>query len=37
VLRDLTLPVIFKLLVTDRSLAWIHRHHLDWEAKVPAS
>jgi 2-polyprenyl-6-methoxyphenol hydroxylase-like FAD-dependent oxidoreductase len=36
VLRDLALPVVFKLLVTEKSLAWIHDHHLDWEAGVRA-
>jgi len=32
VLRDLLLPVVFKFLVTDRSQAWIYRHHIDWDA-----
>jgi FAD-dependent urate hydroxylase len=32
VLRDLLLPAVFKFLVTDRSRAWIHDHHIDWEA-----
>jgi FAD-dependent urate hydroxylase len=32
VLRDLLLPVVFKLLVTDRSLAWMYDHHIDWDA-----
>jgi FAD-dependent urate hydroxylase len=32
VLRDLLLPVVFKLLVTDKSLAWMYDHHLDWDA-----
>jgi 2-polyprenyl-6-methoxyphenol hydroxylase-like FAD-dependent oxidoreductase len=36
VVRDLTLPLVFKLLVTERSMAWIYDHHLDWEAPVPA-
>lgn len=31
VARDLLLPVVFKLLVTDKSLAWIYGHHLDWD------
>jgi FAD-dependent urate hydroxylase len=34
VVRDLLLPVVFKLLVTDRSLAWIYDHHIDWDAGV---
>jgi 2-polyprenyl-6-methoxyphenol hydroxylase-like FAD-dependent oxidoreductase len=35
-LRDLALPLVFKLLVTDRSMAWIHNHHIDWDTPVPA-
>jgi FAD-dependent urate hydroxylase len=31
VLRDLLLPVVFKLLVTDKSLAWMYDHHIDWD------
>jgi FAD-dependent urate hydroxylase len=34
VLRDLALPVVFKLLVTDKSQAWIHDHHIDWETPI---
>jgi FAD-dependent urate hydroxylase len=34
VLRDLALPLVFKFLVTDRSTAWIYRHHIDWAAPV---
>jgi 2-polyprenyl-6-methoxyphenol hydroxylase-like FAD-dependent oxidoreductase len=34
ILRDLTLPVVFRFLVTDRSQAWIYDHHLDWETPV---
>ncbi len=34
VLRDLTLPLVFKLFVTDRSMAWIYDHHLDWDTPV---
>ena len=33
-LRDLALPVVFNLLVTDRSMAWIYDHHLDRDAPV---
>jgi 2-polyprenyl-6-methoxyphenol hydroxylase-like FAD-dependent oxidoreductase len=36
VLRDLALPLVFKLLVTERSMAWIHDHHIDWDAPVTA-
>jgi 2-polyprenyl-6-methoxyphenol hydroxylase-like FAD-dependent oxidoreductase len=34
VLRDLTLPLVFRFLVTDKSTAWIYRHHIDWDAPV---
>jgi 2-polyprenyl-6-methoxyphenol hydroxylase-like FAD-dependent oxidoreductase len=34
VVRDLTLPLVFRLFVTERSQAWIHGHHIDWEAPV---
>jgi hypothetical protein len=34
VTRDLLLPVVFKLLVTERSLAWMYRHHIDWDTPV---
>jgi 2-polyprenyl-6-methoxyphenol hydroxylase-like FAD-dependent oxidoreductase len=37
VVRDLALPLVFKLLVTDRSMAWIYRHHIDWDAPVTAA
>jgi FAD-dependent urate hydroxylase len=36
-LRDLALPLVFKLLVTDRSMAWIHDHHVDWDAPLVAT
>ncbi|HET8787791.1 MAG TPA: FAD-dependent monooxygenase [Actinomycetes bacterium] len=34
VLRDLSLPLVFKLLVTEQSMAWIYDHHIDWDAPV---
>jgi FAD-dependent urate hydroxylase len=34
VARDLLLPIVFKALVTDRSFAWMHRHHIDWDDPV---
>jgi FAD-dependent urate hydroxylase len=34
VLRDLALPLVFRFLVTDRSMAWIYDHHIDWAAPV---
>jgi FAD-dependent urate hydroxylase len=37
VVRDLALPLVFKLLVTERSMAWIYDHHLDWDARLVAT
>jgi 2-polyprenyl-6-methoxyphenol hydroxylase-like FAD-dependent oxidoreductase len=34
VVRDLMLPLVFRFLVTDRSMAWIYDHHVDWDAPV---
>ncbi|HET9543835.1 MAG TPA: FAD-dependent monooxygenase, partial [Acidimicrobiales bacterium] len=34
VVRDLALPLVFKLLVTERSMAWIYDHHIDWDTPV---
>jgi 2-polyprenyl-6-methoxyphenol hydroxylase-like FAD-dependent oxidoreductase len=34
VLRALLLPVVVKLLATDRSLAWMYDHHLDWDTPI---
>ncbi len=36
VLRDLALPLVFKLLVTEKSQAWIYDHHIDWDTPVGA-
>ena len=36
-LRDLALPLVFKLFVTDRSMAWIYDHHIDWDAPLVAT
>jgi 2-polyprenyl-6-methoxyphenol hydroxylase-like FAD-dependent oxidoreductase len=36
-LRDLALPLVFRFLVTDRSMAWIYNHHLDWDAPLVAT
>jgi FAD-dependent urate hydroxylase len=33
-LRDLLLPLVFRFLVTDKSLAWIYDHHLDWDTPI---
>jgi FAD-dependent urate hydroxylase len=34
VLRDLLLPLVFRFVVTERSMAWIYDHHVDWDAPV---
>jgi FAD-dependent urate hydroxylase len=34
VLRDLLLPLVFRFLVTDKSLAWIYNHHIDWDTPI---
>jgi 2-polyprenyl-6-methoxyphenol hydroxylase-like FAD-dependent oxidoreductase len=34
VVRDLLLPLVFKFLVTDKSLAWMYDHHIDWDAPI---
>jgi 2-polyprenyl-6-methoxyphenol hydroxylase-like FAD-dependent oxidoreductase len=36
VLRDLALPLVFRFLVTERSMAWIYDHHIDWDSPVAA-
>jgi FAD-dependent urate hydroxylase len=36
VLRDLLLPLVFRFVVTERSMAWIYDHHIDWDAPVTA-
>jgi 2-polyprenyl-6-methoxyphenol hydroxylase-like FAD-dependent oxidoreductase len=35
--RDAFLRVLFRYLVTERSLAWMYGHRIDWEAPVAAS
>jgi FAD-dependent urate hydroxylase len=38
VLRDLMLPVILKRVASsgEKSLAWVHDYHIDWDEKVAA-
>jgi 2-polyprenyl-6-methoxyphenol hydroxylase-like FAD-dependent oxidoreductase len=36
VLMGLILPLVFRFVVTDKSLAWIYRYHIDWDARVEA-
>ena len=34
VLRDLALPLVFRHLVTEKSLAWMYDYHIDWNSPV---
>lgn len=34
VLRDFMLPYVFRYAVTEKSLAWMYEHHVDWESRV---
>ena len=34
VLRDLVLPFVFRHLVTEKSMAWMYDHHIDWDSPV---
>jgi hypothetical protein len=31
VLRDLLMPLVFRHLITAKSVAWLYEHHVDWE------
>ena len=31
VIRDLMLPFVFRHVVTERSMAWIYEHHVEWD------
>jgi 2-polyprenyl-6-methoxyphenol hydroxylase-like FAD-dependent oxidoreductase len=34
ILRDLVLPFVFRHVVTEKSLAWMYEHHIDWESPI---
>ena len=34
VLRDSMLPFIFRYLVTEKSLAWMYDHHIEWDRRI---
>lgn len=34
IIRDLTLPLVFRYVVTEKSMAWLYDHHIDWTATV---
>jgi FAD-dependent urate hydroxylase len=36
VLQGMILPLVFRFLVTEKSMAWIYGHHIDWDAPVEA-
>jgi 2-polyprenyl-6-methoxyphenol hydroxylase-like FAD-dependent oxidoreductase len=35
-LRDRMLPLMFRYVITDQSLAWMHEHHIDWDGQIVA-
>jgi FAD-dependent urate hydroxylase len=38
VIRDVTMPFILRRFVTERSMAWMYEHHIDWHKRLaPAS
>lgn len=34
VLRDLLMPLVFRYLITAKSVAWLYEHHVDWQRPV---
>jgi FAD-dependent urate hydroxylase len=32
ILRDLALPFVFRHLVTEKKMAWMYEHHIEWTA-----
>jgi FAD-dependent urate hydroxylase len=34
-LRDLTMPIGLRFAASERSHAWLYRHHIDWEGPLP--
>jgi len=34
IVRDLMLPIVFRYLVTEKSLAWMYDHHIDWSSPI---
>jgi FAD-dependent urate hydroxylase len=36
-LAGILLPIVFKLFVTEKKLAWLYDHHIDWETPVTAN
>ena len=35
-LQGIILPLVFRFLVTEKSMAWIYGHHVDWGTPVEA-
>jgi len=33
-LRDLMLPFVFKYIFTEKSLAWMYDHHIEWDSRL---
>lgn len=36
-LANILLPVVFKLFVTDKKLAWLYDHHIEWDTPTAAN
>ena len=34
IVRDQMLPLVFRYLVTEKSLTWMYEHHIDWESRI---
>ena len=35
-LQGIILPLVFRFLVTEKSMAWIYGYHVDWDTPVEA-
>ena len=36
-LRDLMLPILFRYVITEKSMAWMYDHHIEWDSPIAAS
>jgi len=36
IVRDRMLPLVFRYVVTEKSMAWMHEHHIDWQRSIQA-
>jgi 2-polyprenyl-6-methoxyphenol hydroxylase-like FAD-dependent oxidoreductase len=35
-LRDLMLPIVFRYVITEKSMAWMYDHHVEWDRPIAA-